>query len=86
MAERLNLAVDDGVGKLMTALAGGERRRGTWLSDLVRVLAEQGSQETVSSLEMTDLKLKGMFSDVKELQQRVSRVEQLIAGQSNGHN
>ena len=40
MGERLNLAVDDGIGDLLTQLAGGERKRGQYLSDLVRGLAQ----------------------------------------------
>lgn len=36
MSERLSLVVEDGVGALLTQLAGGERRRGQYVSDLVR--------------------------------------------------
>jgi hypothetical protein len=40
MAERLNLAVDEGVGDMLTALAGGERKRGAYLSDLIKGMAQ----------------------------------------------
>lgn len=79
MSERLNLQVDDGIGDLMTQLAGGERRRGQWLGDLVRAMHEQSSQATVSDLETTKLALSGLAGQQKLLEARLLKVEQRLA-------
>ncbi len=39
MGRRLNIVVDDDVPNLLRHLAGGERRQGTYLSGLIRLLA-----------------------------------------------
>lgn len=44
MSERLNMQVDDGIGALLTTLAGGERKKGAYLSELIRgISAAQGT-------------------------------------------
>ncbi len=79
MTERLNLKVEEGIGKLMTQLAKGERRRGRWLSDLVRAMHEQESQALTSNLETIKLGLAGLAGQNKQLEGRVVRVEQQVA-------
>ena len=38
MSERLNLIVDDGISAMMAELADGERKRGQWITSLVRAM------------------------------------------------
>ena len=42
--ERLNLSVDDGIGALLNKLAKGERKRGDYLSNLLRRNQHQPSR------------------------------------------
>lgn len=85
MSERLNLIVEDGIGDQLAALAGGERRRGQWLSDLVRAMIENREQAAASSLDELRLSFVGLLSEVKLQDVRIARLEgqlaALIAGQ-----
>lgn len=78
MSDRLNLVVEDGIPELLTALAGGERRRGQWLSDLVKAMNET---ETVlgSDVDVVKLALGGLAGQVKGIDARVIKVEQTLA-------
>lgn len=85
MSERLNLIVDDGIGEQLAQLAGGERRRGQWLTDLVRAMIENREQAAASSLDELRLSFIGLLSEVKLQDARLARVEgqlaALMAGQ-----
>ncbi len=78
MGERLNLAVDDGIGELLTQLAGGERKRGQYLSDLVRGLAQtQGSPG--ADVQTLLFAVRGVTGQVQGLEGRLSAVEAQLA-------
>lgn len=78
MAERLNLAVDEGIGELLTHLAGGERRRGAYLSDVVRGLA-QTQQTPGADVQTLTFAVRGMGGQVAGMEARLSRLETTVA-------
>lgn len=67
MAERLNLSVDDDIPDLLSRMAGGERKRGEYLSKLVKGMAQhQGiSGEDLLVLGLTIRGLAGMLATVQ---------------------
>lgn len=75
MAERLNLAVDDGIGDLLTELAGGERKRGQWLSDLVRGMHSQAAQMAGTDFETLRLSHAGLIGQVRQNEGRLLILE-----------
>lgn len=79
MSERLNLIVDDGIGELMTVLAGGERRRGQWLSDLVRAVHENQANANVGEAETLRLAFAGLAGAQRMVEGRVQRLEAQVA-------
>lgn len=80
MTERINLSVDDGVGDMMSELAGGERKRGQWLSDLVRAMHEAHQQTHVSDIEQVKMALAGMMGQHKQIEGRVIQLERQSVG------
>lgn len=74
-SERLNLAVDDGVGDLLTRLAGGERKRGAWLSDLVRGMDDQARQVAGNDFDSLRLSHAGLIGQVKIQEGRLLALE-----------
>lgn len=84
MAERLNLTVEDGVGEMLAALAGGERRRGQWLSDLVQAMHTQQETSIGNDLETMKFAVAGLAGQQKMIEARLLRVEQQL-GQQNGN-
>jgi len=72
--ERINLHVDKDIGEMLTSLAGGERRRGKYISRLINAIYHNEESEPT---ELDDLKLsfKGMAATQKTLTQRVARIE-----------
>jgi len=85
MSERLNRMVEDGIADLLTELAGGERRRGAWLSDLVRGMSMQGIQG-VSGADFEALRLShnGLCALVRSAEGRLLLTEtrlQAVGGQ-----
>lgn len=80
MSDRLNLIVADGVGERMTALAGGERKRGEWLSQLVNAMYENQQQAAqASDIEQLRFAFAGMVGQVKIMEGRLLQVEQTVA-------
>ena len=82
MAEtaRLNLTVDTDIPDLLTILADGERKRGQFLSDLVRAIHAQQLEVTKGDdLEALRLQLLGLSGQVKMSDVRLSKVEQTVA-------
>ena len=71
MTERINLNVEDGVADLMSRLAGGTRKRGQWLSDLVIAMHETQSQAAVSDVEQIKMALAGMIGQQKQTEHKV---------------
>lgn len=78
MVERLNLTVADGVGDMLTTLAGGERKRGQWISNLVTAMHEQYAQIDKSDLEQLKLGFAGLTAQVKHLEDRLVGAENSI--------
>ena len=79
MSDRLNLIVADGVGDLLTALAGGERRRGEWLSKMVKALHEQNTNAQASDLDQLRFALTGVIGQQKMIEGRLFQVERNLA-------
>lgn len=78
MGERLNLAVDDGIGDLLTRLAGGERKRGAYLSDVIRGLAQtQGSPG--GDLQTLTFAVRGVTGQIQGIEGRLSVIETQLA-------
>lgn len=75
MSERIGLVVDDDVPEMLTALAGGERRRGQWVSDLVRAMHENQEKVTASNIDELRLTVAGLIGEVKMLNARVTGIE-----------
>lgn len=73
--ERINLLIDDGVGELLTVLAGGERKRGKWLSDAVRAAHESQFEITGSEVETIRFALQGMAGQLKAHEARLLELE-----------
>lgn len=76
--ERLNLAVENGVGEMLTELAGGERRRGQWLSDLVQAMHAQQQTAIGNDLETVKLAMAGLAGQQKLIDARLLKVEQSL--------
>ena len=79
MTERINLNVTDGTGDMMTQLAGGERKRGQWLSSLVRAMYEADQQAQASDVEQLKFALAGMIGQQKQLEGRMLQMERQVA-------
>jgi hypothetical protein len=79
VVERINLSVDEGVGDLLSDLAGGERKRGQWLSDLVRAMHEAGQRVHVSDIEQVKLAFSGLLGQQKQLEGRVIQLERQVS-------
>lgn len=77
--ERLNLAVENGIGDMLTELAGGERRRGQWLSDLVQAMHAQQQMASGGDLETVKLAMAGLAGQQKLLDARLFKVEQQLS-------
>ena len=75
MSERLNLSVEDGIGDLLSELAGGERKRGQWLSDLVRGMTDHASQITGTDFETLRLSHAGLVGQVRQNEGRLLLME-----------
>lgn len=79
MVERLNLTVDDGIGDMLTTLAEGERKRGQWLSTLVRSMYDQRRQLAVSDIEQIKMGFAGLVGTTRMLENRVAQLERQLA-------
>lgn len=79
MSERVTLVIDDGINAMLTELAGGERKRGQWVSDLVRAMYEQQEMAFSSDFETLKLGFAGMVGQQKQIEGRLLRVEQQLA-------
>ena len=76
--ERLNLSVDEGIGNLLNKLAKGERKRGDYLSQLLRSIDEG---EDVIGLDVESLRLmvQGMGGRLKTLEGEMMRLQAQLA-------
>lgn len=80
MGVRLNLNVDDDIPAMLTALAGGERKRGEKVSELVRAVYES-RQKSMGGTEAARVEneLAGVAVRLKELEGRLLKVEGTLA-------
>lgn len=79
MSERINLVIEDGIGDLLTELAGSERKRGEWLSKMVRAMHDQRQQIEATDTETMKLTILGMAGQIKGIDARLMKVEQNLA-------
>ena len=75
---RLHLSGVDGTSAKLTALAGGERRRGAYLSKLVARIYEARGSETVT-LERLQAQIDGMLAQSKQSKARLADLERQVA-------
>lgn len=76
--ERLNLSVDEGIGELLNKLAKGERKRGDYLSQLLRSI-DEGQDVTGMDIESLRLMVQGMGGRLKSLEGELMRVQSQLA-------
>ena len=77
---RMNLVVGDDIPGMLAELAGSERKRGAYLSDLVRRLHSGQMQEIAGDdLESLRLSQAGLAGRVRDLDTRLSRTERQLA-------
>ena len=76
--ERLNLSVDEGIGELLNKLAKGERKRGDYLSQLLRSI-DEGQDVTGLDVESLRLMVQGMGGRLKSLEGELMRVQSQLA-------
>ena len=80
MPKRLNLTVADDIPDKLTALAGGERKRGQYLTDLIRATYDvQATTQTGIDLEGLRLQLLGLAGQVQALESRITQMEKTLA-------
>lgn len=78
MAERLNLMVEDGISETLAALAGGERKRGQWLSDLVRGMAQTKGQPPVDGNTLL-FAVRGVAGQMQTAEGRIATLEAQVS-------
>ncbi len=78
MSERLALVVDDGINELLIELAGGERRRGQYLSDVVRGLAMTKGMPG-ADIQTLLFAVRGVTGQTSALEGRVAMIEAQLA-------
>ena len=82
MGVRLNLNVDDDIPAMLTALAGGERKRGDKVSEIVRDLYQSRNRAPGGSqVDRIENELSGITGRLNELDGRLVRVERELAAQ-----
>ena len=80
MTTRLNLSVADDIPEKLAALAGGERKRGQFLTNLIRSLYDaQATTQEGMDIEALRLQVLGLAGQVKALEARLARIEQTLA-------
>ena len=80
MGVRLNLNVDDDIPEMLTLLAGGERKRGEKVSELVRAVYEsRGRAKGGADLARIENELAGMAGKIKEWEGRQVQLERQVA-------
>ena len=80
MSERLSLMVDQDVPGLLTELAGGERKRGEYLSKLARAVYDNDRMVAAGAdVEALRLQLTGMAARLIALEGRLLASERQLA-------
>lgn len=80
MTTRLNLSVADDIPEKLTTLAGGDRKRGQFLTNLIRSLydAQTTTQEGMDT-EALRLQVLGLAGQVRALESRTMQIERTMA-------
>ena len=81
MAERLTVALDDGMSAMLLDLAGSSRKQGEFLSGLIRAAWEGKRAIGGEELDREGLRLQvmGLIGQVKMLEGRLLTVERELA-------
>lgn len=80
MSERITLTVEDGTNEKLIRLAGGQRRRGAWLSEMVAAAFEfQAGAIPATDAEATRLSLLGLAAELQMVKGRLITVEKELA-------
>jgi len=80
VAARLNLTVEDDIPAKLSELAGGERKRGEFITRLVRQLYEESrTGQTGADLEGLRLQVLGLAGQVRSLEGRIIKLERTLA-------
>ena len=76
MAVRMNIVVADGIPELLTELAGGERRRGDWISETVKAIADGRASGQIKE-ERLQAQIDGMLVKLAQVDARLAELEQI---------
>ena len=68
---RLYLNIDDNVSEMLTKLAGGERRRGEYLTSLIRLVGEEPKLDLLAMR----LVVRGLIQEMEEMRRRIDTIE-----------
>ena len=80
MGVRLNLNVDDDIPAMLTELAGGERKRGDKVSEIVRDLYRSRNRAPGGSqVDRIENELSGVAGKLRELEGRLLKAEGELA-------
>ena len=79
MSERINLVVDEGVSDLLSELAGGDRKRGQWLSELIQGMAIREAPVAAGDFEALRLSHHGVCAQLRMLEARLLHAERQLA-------
>ena len=80
MGVRLNLNVDDDIPAMLTELAGGERKRGEKVSEIVRDLYQSRNRAPGGSqTDRIENELAGVAGKMRELEVRLAKAERELA-------
>ncbi len=84
--KRVNLVVEYDIPDIMTELAGGERKRGQWLTELVRdfaagkyMLVSDHEEEMAGILERTIVYQEQSEARLRRLESSFNRIKDLFA-------
>lgn len=77
--QKVTLVIEDGVSEMLTELAGSERKRGAWVSQVVKSIHEKREQVQAGDVDTLKLDVLGLIAQDKMLDARLSRVEHQLA-------
>ena len=82
---RMNLSVEDDIPDLLTELSGSERKRGEYLTRIIRQLhAGQLNMTQGNDIEMIHLQMAGLAGKRKELEGRFLQMEKQLSAVISG--
>lgn len=78
--QKITLVVEDGVSAMLTELAGSERKRGAWISQMVKSIYEKHEQVQASDVDTLKLDVLGLVAQYKMIDARLSQMERQVVG------